>query len=191
MASTTVLVVDDEEQIADIYSVWLKAEYDVRTAYSGEEALEQFDSAVDIVLLDRRMPMSGDDVLVELRDRGFEGPVAMITAVEPEFDIVDMDFNAYIVKPVSRDDLLALVDQLASLSSYEDVIQQYFRLASKKGALEATKSPDDLTESDEFAQLERDIEDVSTELDEITADLDEADFENLMENLPPVKADGE
>ena len=64
----TVLVVDDEEAVADAYTAQLEGEYETRTAYSGKEALETVDDGVDIVLLDRRMPgRSGDEVLE--RDR--------------------------------------------------------------------------------------------------------------------------
>ncbi|MFB6105679.1 MAG: response regulator, partial [Halobacteriaceae archaeon] len=63
-ARPTVVVVDDEEGIAEAYSYWLSDEYDVRTAQSGAGALETIDEDVDVVLLDRRMPdRSGDEVL--------------------------------------------------------------------------------------------------------------------------------
>ena len=45
------LVVDDERDIADLYTTWLGADHEVRTAYSGEEALEKVDEDVDIVEL--------------------------------------------------------------------------------------------------------------------------------------------
>ena len=53
----TVLVVDDDPDLADMFALWLnRAGYEVRTAYGGEAALDRLDPAVDIVLLDRRMP---------------------------------------------------------------------------------------------------------------------------------------
>ncbi|MDY7082664.1 MAG: response regulator, partial [Halobacteria archaeon] len=60
----TIVVVDDEQAVADMYYEWLEGEYDVKKAYDGEEALEKIDQDTDLVLLDRRMPgMSGDEVL--------------------------------------------------------------------------------------------------------------------------------
>ena len=64
----TVLVVDDEEMVADAFSLLLERWYTVRTAHGGEEALSLVDGDVDVVLLDRRMPdRSGDEVLRDLR----------------------------------------------------------------------------------------------------------------------------
>ena len=60
----TVLVVDDDRQLADLYAAWLRGEYDVRTAYGGEEAIEAMSGAVDVALVDRLMPrIPGDEVL--------------------------------------------------------------------------------------------------------------------------------
>ncbi|MFB6198163.1 MAG: hypothetical protein ABEI52_07845 [Halobacteriaceae archaeon] len=35
-ASSTVLIVEDEQGLADLYSEWLASKYDVRTAYDGQ-----------------------------------------------------------------------------------------------------------------------------------------------------------
>jgi len=102
-----VLVVEDEPDLADLYAAWLGDEYRVRTAYGGQEALDELDEAddeVDAILLDRRMPgLSGDEVLAAVRERGIDCRVAMVTAVEPDFDILKMGFDDYLVKPVTSD----------------------------------------------------------------------------------------
>ncbi len=68
----TVLVVDDEQGLADLYANWLEDRYTVHTSYNGTDALETLSQEIDVVLLDRRMPdMSGDEVLTEIRNRGF------------------------------------------------------------------------------------------------------------------------
>jgi CheY-like chemotaxis protein len=66
--AATVLVVDDEQRAADTYANVLASEYDTRTAYGGEEALELVETAdFDVVLLDRRMPeLTGDDILAAI-----------------------------------------------------------------------------------------------------------------------------
>ncbi|ESS07881.1 MAG: response regulator containing CheY-like receiver, AAA-type ATPase, and DNA-binding domain protein [uncultured archaeon A07HN63] len=55
----TVLVVDDESDVADLYAYRLEDAFSVRTAYSGEEAIETVDETVDVILLDRRMAGDG------------------------------------------------------------------------------------------------------------------------------------
>ena len=109
----TVLLVDDEQELVDIYEVWFGDSYDTETANDGRTALETFDESVDVVLLDRRMPgMSGDEVLEQLRADGHDCPVVMITAVEPDEGMIELPFDEYVVKPADRDELLEVVDRV-------------------------------------------------------------------------------
>lgn len=141
--NTTVLVVDDEPDLAMLYETYLSVEFDVRSANDGQQALDQVDQTVDVALLDRRMPqMSGDELLRRFREQGYEMKVAMLTAVEPDTDIVDMPFNDYKVKPVGRDELIGLVRTLLQRSTYDKQSQEFFSLASKKAALEIAGNDD-------------------------------------------------
>lgn len=116
-SETTALVVDDERDLADLYAAWLASTFDVRCAYDGAQALEMLDETVDAVLLDRHMPrMSGDDVLKELRTE-YETPVAFVSGVTPDVDIVDLPFDEYLRKPVTEDDLYVAVDTLVARST--------------------------------------------------------------------------
>jgi len=171
-----VLIVEDEPDLADLYATWLKGEYRVRVAYGGREALDQLDDEVSVVLLDRRMPdLSGDEVLVAVRDRGIECRVAMVTAVEPDFDIVAMGFDDYLVKPVSKDDLQETVEKLLLRNEYDDGVQELFSLASKKALLESEKGPASLEESEEYQQLDERIEELRGSLDRTLDELSETD----------------
>jgi DNA-binding response OmpR family regulator len=169
-ADATVLVVDDEEDLASLYTAFLETEYDVRTATSGPEALEKVDDAIDVALLDRRMPgMSGDEVLAEIRDRVPDAQVAMLTAVEPDEDIVDMPFDDYKVKPVERSELLGVVETLLKRATYDAHSQEFFALASKKASLEIAGN-DDTEEYDELvARMNEVREDVDAMLDDMSA----------------------
>ncbi len=134
----TVLAVDDEPDLAELYRVYLETAYDVRIATGGEAALEAMDESVDVVLLDRRMPdMSGHEVLSAFRKQGYDARVAMLTAVEPDVDIVEMPFDDYKTKPVTKDDLLGLVEVLCHRATFDERSQEFFALASKKAALES------------------------------------------------------
>ncbi|WP_267642718.1 bacterio-opsin activator domain-containing protein [Haloarchaeobius amylolyticus] len=136
-SDATVLVVDDDQDLADTCRYWLEGDgYSVRTAYSGEDALEAMDEEVDLVLLDRRMPrLSGDETLDEIRDRGYECPVAMMTAVAPDTDIVDMPFDEYLVKPVAEADVLDAVEELLARSDFSEDVREYFALEATAEAL--------------------------------------------------------
>ena len=176
-----VLVVEDEPDLADLYATWLRDDYEVRVAYGGREALDSLDDDIAVVLLDRRMPdLSGDEVLAAIRERGIECRVAMVTAVEPDFDIIEMGFDDYLVKPVSKDSLHDTVSNLLVRNQYDDEVQRLFALASKKGLLETEKSETELRDHEEYQTLSRKIERLQSEIDETFAQLDdESDFEAL------------
>jgi len=149
----SVLVVDDEREVADSYTLYLEREYRVQTAYGGREALETVTPETDVVLLDRRMPdVSGDEVLRTVRDRELGCRVIIVTAVNPGFDILDMPFDDYLCKPVERDDILDAIDQQLRIVAYE-VFREYFQLASKRAVLETQLTQKTLDSSSEYADI--------------------------------------
>lgn len=106
----TVLLVDDEPDLVDVFRVYLDRHCETRVATSGAEALEQVDGEVDLALLDRRMPqMTGDEVLEEIRARDYNFPVIMVSAVEPDAGADDLSFDGYLTKPIDQEELLATV----------------------------------------------------------------------------------
>jgi two-component system response regulator AdeR len=178
----TVLVVEDEESLADLYAEWLSLDggYEVRTAYGGESALEQLDEDVDVVLLDRRMPdISGDDVLEEIEARDLDPRVVMVTAIEPDFDVVEMGFEQYLVKPVSREDLLDTLEQMQTLDQYDEVVQRYYQLVAKTTTLEESKPESELAESAEYQELVEELEAVREEADTLLAELSDEEYRAL------------
>jgi DNA-binding response OmpR family regulator len=180
----TILVVDDEQDIADLYTTWLQMDHEVRKAYGGEVALEKVDEDVDIVFLDRQMPdYSGDEVLETIRDRGLDCRVVMVTAVDPDFDIVSMGFDDYLTKPVMRDDLTEAVDNMRERDDYDETLQEYFALTSKKATLEAEKTPSELQDSDEYQEMVERVEELETEADPATAGFED-DYDSLFQEFP-------
>ena len=175
-AEPVVLIVEDEPDLADLYAAWLREPCTVKTAYDGTEALDALDGGIDIVLLDRRMPgLSGDEVLETIRDRELDTRVAMVTAVEPDFDIIQMGFDDYLVKPVSKEDLLETVDQLLLRSTYDEQIQDFFALASKRALLDSQKTEAELRASEEYARLEDRLAVLRTQIDDTVAELSDHD----------------
>ncbi|WP_327051910.1 response regulator transcription factor [Halomicrococcus gelatinilyticus] len=152
--TVTVLVVDDEKEVADAYALRLRGYCDVETAYGGREALSIVDeSTVDVVLLDRHMPgLSGDDVLAELADRGFDGRVVMVTAVDPDFGVLELPFDDYLCKPVDREDVRATVDQQRRVLAYE-VLGEYFSVESKRAVVESETSAVRRREHEAYSEI--------------------------------------
>ena len=180
----TILVVDDEQDIADLYTTWLEMDYQVRKAYGGKEALEKVDEAVDIVFLDRQMPdHSGDEVLERIRNRGLDCRVVMVTAVDPDFDIVSMAFDDYLTKPVMREDLDDAVETMRERDEYDETLQEYFALTSKKATLEAEKTPSELQDSEEYREMVERVDELEEEADPATAGFGD-DYESLFQEFP-------
>ncbi|ELZ42289.1 response regulator receiver protein [Halorubrum saccharovorum DSM 1137] len=181
-ARPTVLAVDDEPDLAELYRVYLDAAYEVRIATDGEEALSLMDDTVEVVLLDRRMPdMSGHEVLEAIRGEGYDARIAMLTAVEPDVDIVDMPFDDYKTKPVTKEDLLALVEVLLQRAKFDEHSQKFFALASKKAALEAS----DMTNTEEYEDLIDQMEAVRDRVDDTLDHLSARDaFVEIPGNAP-------
>lgn len=172
----TVLVVEDEQELADTYAAWLADSHDVRTAYDGESALEMLDG-VDVALLDRRLPgATGDDVLTAIRERGDSCQVAMVTAVEPDFDVFELGFDDYVVKPMLRDELEALVERLRRRAAYDQDVQRHFALASKLATLEEHRSEEELRESEEYARVKDELAELTDRLAERRRALTEDDY---------------
>ncbi|WP_136686572.1 response regulator [Halorhabdus amylolytica] len=160
-----VLIVEDEPDVAETYNLWLQDEYEVRMAGNGSEALDLLDDDVDVVLLDRMMPgLSGDEVLERIRKSDSDCRVAMVTAVEPDFDILEMGFDSYLTKPIRSQELHETVSNLLERSTYDDLLQQYYSLVEKQATLEATKNSAELAESDEYERLTERVEELKGEL---------------------------
>jgi len=181
--SATVVVVDDEHDVAELYTAWLATAHDVQTAFDGESALDAIDESVDVVFLDRQMPdMSGDEVLAALEQREIECRVVMVTAIDPDFDIIEMPFDDYLTKPVDRSDLLEMVETMLTRDSYDEQFQQYFSMASKKATLESEKNPLELDASKEYQEVSQRVEELRTEAENTVTELD--DFESAFREFP-------
>lgn len=109
-----ILVVDDEQAIADIIKFNFEREgYGVDIAKDGLEALNFVrDNTYSLILLDIMMPkLNGFDTLKEIR-KSHKTPVIMLTAREDEVDKVlglELGADDYVVKPFSIRELIARV----------------------------------------------------------------------------------
>lgn len=75
--------------------------------------MELFDETADVVLLDRQLPEhDGEEPIPVLRGRNPECKLAMLTSLEPELDVLEMDIDAYLTKPVREDDGFVLLEAL-------------------------------------------------------------------------------
>ncbi|WP_028594551.1 response regulator YycF [Paenibacillus assamensis] len=109
-----ILVVDDEQPIADILKFNLEKEgYEVVCAFDGNQAVElALSEKPDLILLDLMLPgKDGMDVCREVRQHRHM-PIIMLTAKDTELDKVlglELGADDYVTKPFSTRELLARV----------------------------------------------------------------------------------
>ena len=114
--STRLLLVEDEPGLVLTLTDRLTREgYAVETSSDGESALERAAAEpFDLVLLDVMLPrLNGFDLLRELRKRGVETPVIMLTARSQVVDkVVGLKLGAddYVTKPFEMVELLARIE---------------------------------------------------------------------------------
>ena len=115
MRQFCVLIVDDEPRVVKFLKLRLEASgYEVLTATSGTEALEQVQSQqLDLILLDVVMPgMDGFETLKQVRVSS-SVPVIILSAKEEETDKVrglKLGADDYLAKPFSPDELVARIE---------------------------------------------------------------------------------
>lgn len=112
-----VLVVEDEEEIAQIIKEFLEnAGYVVDTAFDGLEGYEKFKTNnYDILILDVMMPKIDGFVLCEMIRKESDVPIIMLTALDGEKEQVrgfDLQIDDYITKPFSTILLLKRVENV-------------------------------------------------------------------------------
>ena len=109
-----ILVVEDDRNISDLIRMYLEKEgFEVRSAYDGGKAVEEYDKqAPDMVLLDIMLPvMDGWAVCAHIREKG-KTPIIMLTAKSDVGDRItglEMGADDYLVKPFGTSELLARI----------------------------------------------------------------------------------
>lgn len=178
---TRVLVVEDEKDVAVTYATALKPEFDVEIAGTAREGLETLAAdGIDIIVLDRRLPgQSGDEFLKMARQRGYSCPVIMVTAVKPDFDVLWLDFDDYLVKPVAPSVLKETLNRNLELTSYAEPIQEYLKLVETQRLIAKNNSEDQLKEHEEYQSLLRRRDELRKEVKTIIGKIDEEELIKL------------
>ena len=114
VARQKILIVDDDEHISELISLYLTKEfYDTKIVYDGEEALRQFRLfSPNLILLDLMLPgIDGYQVCREIRQQS-NVPIIMLSAKGEVFDKVlglELGADDYIIKPFDSKELVARV----------------------------------------------------------------------------------
>ncbi len=116
-----IMIVDDEHNHRNLINEFLNPlGFIIHQAQSAEHALDIFSNqTIDLFLLDLNMPeMNGRQLMTELRNCGFNGPIIILSANAYEETLLDqgiIDFQAFISKPVRVEKLLEQIQRCLNL----------------------------------------------------------------------------
>ncbi len=129
MDKKRILIVDDDENIAELISLYLLKEcFDTEIVLNGEDALEAFKTyKPHLILLDIMLPgMDGYDVCREIR-KDSNVPIVMLSAKGEVFDkVLGLKIGAddYMVKPFDSNELVARVQAILRRSAQSEVKEE-------------------------------------------------------------------
>ncbi len=133
-----ILLVDDEQEIADLLEVYLMSDgYEVTKFYSGQPALEAIETtAFDLAIFDVMLPDGdGFQIVKKVREKHYF-PIIMLTAKVEDVDkITGLTLGAddYIMKPFDSLEVVARIKtQLRRFRKYNSQVE----LAEKKEEIE-------------------------------------------------------
>ncbi len=113
----SILIVDDDKYILHVFSrILQKQEYNVETAETGQEALEKLKSKnFDLALIDVKLPdIDGTDLLGKmhtLKPSMLKIVITGFPSLEDATKVMDQGATAYLVKPVSSEELVRLITE--------------------------------------------------------------------------------
>src|SRR5699024_7616926 len=154
--SSKILVVDDEQPIADILKFNLEKEgYEVIVANDGDTAIDYAEQEKpDLVLLDLMLPgKDGNEVCREIR-KTQAMPIIMLTAKDSEIDKVlglELGADDYVTKPFSNRELIARVK--ANIRRHQQLPEEDDKLNITIGPLEISPDAYSVKKSDEEIEL--------------------------------------
>lgn len=169
--TNTVLVADDDPIVVGKLRSWLAEDYLVETTTDGDEALSLVEDADAALVGCNLRTAAGAVVAAEIEHRATAQTMAILCdahEVDPLPAVGDS-----LEKPVENATLLETVDRLVRRARYEELLAECTTLAAERGAVE---SRGDAESNEEYETLQRRLDEVFTELDELVETFDGEDF---------------
>lgn len=128
---TTILIVEDEEDLLDLLEYTLSKEgYEIIGCLDSTNVKSILnEEKIDLILMDRNLPsLEGSVFIQQIRDIGYNQPVIYVSAKDSSDDIIE-GFNRgaddYITKPFNIEELKARVKAVIKRSTKEEDILKY------------------------------------------------------------------
>lgn len=162
-----ILIIEDDRDTANLYQNFLEEDYTTSLATSGEQAIEKLSPAIDLILLDLNLPrMSGIDLLEMIQEDEVEHSnprIIILTTRDPTEDILDYPIDKYQMKPIYRDDLHKLIDDIALQAEYQNLSKTLFQERSKQNAFKQAGK----TDTETYRKILQNIDELEAELKDL------------------------
>lgn len=108
-----VLIVDDDPRQVELLSSWLSAEYDVVTATDSKAAREALDETIDVAILDRHLPdTTGEKIVENARQAGISPPTGFLSSADVSVSATELPADLLLSKPATRERVIEAVNTL-------------------------------------------------------------------------------
>lgn len=120
-----ILIVDDDKDIVDLLSIYVKNEgYDVEKAYNGKETITKINTNpdIDLMILDVMMPQLDGMAVVRAVRKDSQIPILMLSAKTDDLDKIQclvQGADDYVTKPFNPLEVMARVKSLLRRSQHE------------------------------------------------------------------------
>lgn len=116
------LIIDDDQEIQNLLTVYLRKDYSLEHSLSGDEALallEKSSELPDLIILDLEMPGT-DGAAFRKKLKSIERlkhiPIMYLSANNLMIDKLEHDFEFdFVNKPIEKEDLLSLLESFFNL----------------------------------------------------------------------------
>lgn len=166
-APSDILIIEDDRDTANLYQGYLEEDYTTNLATSGEQAVEKLSPTIDLILLDLNLPrMSGIDLLEMIQEDEVEHSnprVIILTTRDPTEEILDYPIDKYQMKPIYRDDLHSLIDDITLQAEYQNLSKTLFQKRSKRNAFKQAGK----TDTETYREILQNIDELEEELKDL------------------------
>ena len=167
-----VVIIEDEESLAELFSKRLDDEYNATIATHAGNGIAEIDAETDYVLLDRKLPgMSGDRVLEYIVDQPYDINVIIISAIDPDQNVIHQPYDEYITKTVDEGEIQDAIDRVEVKNRFVELLSQYVKKAE---TWEVVRSDLNTAESDadvDLGMIESELDEIAEEFATISSEL--------------------
>lgn len=160
----TVLVAEEDRRLTEMYSGWLENRYSVTRAHDSDAIDEALDGDTDAVLFGRQI--SGVDPASIPAVAAPETRTILLVDDRPDLDLLDVDCDDVLLKPLVRDRAIAAIERQLSRTGEAAALREYRALRAKRDVIERSYATEELSDLDAYGDLCSRIEALAERLDD-------------------------